>query len=178
MLKKLNILEIRGDAIRALKANTNKYEFLVIYYFFPVLIAILFHYFKIDIETRIFRNLIGGISLFSGMLFSIIFVVSKNFNTRKEQLNTKDEDDLIYLNQYKKFSNNLISLISYLIIKAIIIIIILILSDGYKHHLNDTVNFNLRAMWDVFIILIFHYLLYVIVILKEMYIMQYDDINR
>lgn len=178
MLNKLNILEIRRDALYVLKLNTNKYEFLTIYYCIPISIAFILHYINYDIETRLFRNLISGISLFAGMLFSIIFIVSKNYNERKRDLQSKNEEDLQYLNRYKKFSNNIISLISFVVIKAILIIVLLIISDAYKHFLDDEVNFQLRLIWDVFVIIIIQFLLYIIVILKEMYAMQYDDINR
>lgn len=178
MINKLNIFEIRKDAIRALRRDTKLYQFIFIYYLVPISIAVLLHYFKYDIETRMFRNLIGGISLFAGLLFSIIFIVGKNYSTRKEKYNTGNEEDLQYLKTYKLFANNLVSLVSYLIIKAILIVSILIISDAYKNFLDEQVNFYLRLMWDFFVLLIIQFVLLLFVILVEIYKMQYDEINR
>lgn len=178
MLQKLNILEIRNDAIQILRTDTHPLTFVIVYYIIPILVATTLHFCKFDIETRLFRNLISAISLFAGMLFSVIFIVSKNFNTRKEQLISNNEEDIQYVNRYRIFSNNIISCISYVILKAIFIILLLLMSDSYRHYLNEEINLQLRIIWDVFVVNMIQFLIFVIVILKEIYSMQYDDINR
>ena len=102
MLSKLNIFEIRKDALIAVKDNANIFSFWLVYYILPIIIASFLHYIKYDVDTKLFGNLISGISLFAGLLFSIIFIVSNNLNTRREQLQTKNEEDIRYIETYKK----------------------------------------------------------------------------
>jgi hypothetical protein len=178
MLSKLNVFEIRRDALIAVKDNANIFSFWVVYYILPILIASSLHYIEYDVDTRLFGNLISGISLFAGLLFSIIFIVSNNLNTRREQLKTKDEENIRYIETYKKFAKNIVSLISYTVVKAIFIIIILIISDAVYSYLDNKVNLFLRLLWDVLVVFLYHFIFYIILILKEMYSMQYEDISK
>lgn len=178
MLSKLNVFEIRKDALIAVKENASILSFWFIYYIIPIIIASSLHYIKYNVDTKLFGNLISGISLFAGLLFSIIFIVSNNLNTRREQLQTKEEEDIRYIETYKKFAKNIVSLISYTVVKAIFIIIILIISDAINSYLENEVNLFLRLLWDVLIIFLYHFIFYIIIILKEMYSMQYEDINK
>lgn len=178
MLSKLNVLEIRKDALVAVKDNASQFSFIAIYYIIPILIASTLHLIKYDVDTRLFGNLISGISLFAGLLFSIIFIVSNNLNTRREKLQTKNEEDIRYVETYKKFAKNIVSLISYTVVKSIFIIIILIISDAVYSYLDNEVSLFLRLLWDVLIIFLYHFIFYIILILKEMYSMQYEDISK
>ena len=178
MLSKLNIFEIRKDALIAVKDNANIFSFWLVYYILPIIIASFLHYIKYDVDTKLFGNLISGISLFAGLLFSIIFIVSNNLNTRREQLQTKNEEDIRYIETYKKFAKNIVSLISYTVVKAIFIIIILIISDAVYSYLDKEVNLFLRILWDVLVVFLYQFIFYIILILKEMYSMQYEDISK
>lgn len=178
MLSKLNIFEIRKDALIAVKDNANIFSFWLVYYILPIIIASFLHYIKYDVDTKLFGNLISGISLFAGLLFSIIFIVSNNLNTRREQLQTKNEEDIRYIETYKKFAKNIVSLISYTVVKAIFIIIILIISDAVYSYLDKEVNLFLRLLWDVLVVFLYQFIFYIILILKEMYSMQYEDISK
>jgi hypothetical protein len=178
MLSKLNVLEIRKDALDAVKDNASQFSFIAIYYIIPILIASTLHLIKYDVDTRLFGNLISGISLFAGLLFSIIFIVSNNLNTRREKIQTKNEEDIRYIETYKKFAKNIVSLISYTVVKSVFIIIILIVSDAVYSYLDKEVNLFLRLLWDVLIIFLYHFIFYIILILKEMYSMQYEDISK
>lgn len=178
MLSKLNFFEIRKDAISAIKVDTKIYSFYLTYYIVPFILAFTIHWIKYDIDTSLFSNLLSGISLFAGLLFSIIFVVSNNFNNRKFELDNKEEENQRFLNNYRAFASNIIALISYTVVKSIMIIVILIFSDAIYSYNGDKANLLLRIIWDVLIILLYHFLFYITMILKEMYTMQYEDINR
>lgn len=178
MISKLNILQIRKDAIYAIKENVNYLSFFIVYYMFPILCAILVHFSGYELNAGLFGNLISGISLFAALLFSLIFVVTNNFSNRKVQHQSTDEEVVRYLKNYKKFSNNIVALISYTIIKSILIIILLIFSDAYIDYLDNKSNLFIMIIWDIIILLLIQFLIYIVVILKEMYVMQYEDINR
>jgi len=178
MLSKLNIFEIRSDAVRAVRKDTSTLSFVIVYYAFPLVCAAFVHWIGYGINTKLFGNLISGISLFAALLFSIIFVVSNNLNARKQQFTTEDEENKRYVKNYKEFANNLVALISYTIVKAILIVILLIASDAYYDYLGEKSNLTIQIIWDVLIVLMVHFLLYIIIILKEMYVMQYEDINK
>jgi hypothetical protein len=178
MFNKLNIFEIRSDAIKAVRRDSSDISFVLIYYGLPFVCALTLHIICYEIKTDLFGNLISGISLFAALLFSIIFVVSNNLNTRKEQYKSHNEEDLRYLKNYKDFANSLVALISYTIVKAIIIVVILIVSDAYFDYLENKTNITLRIIWDLLVFLLVQFLLYIIIILREMYLMQYEDINN
>ncbi|MBI9055978.1 MAG: hypothetical protein JEY96_19305 [Bacteroidales bacterium] len=178
MFAKLNVFEIRKDALKAIKNDASRWSFIFIYYIIPICIALLIHYINYELNTELFGNLIGGISLFAGLLFSIIFVVSNNLNSRKIQYQSQNEEDKRYIENYRNFSNNIVYLISYTVVKSIIIIVLLILADAYFDYLNETANLLIRIIWDLIVFLLYHFLLYIIIILKEMYVMQYEDINK
>jgi len=178
MLDKLNILEIRKDAISSIQKGSSKLSFILVYYGIPLVCAVAIHLVNYDVNTDLFGNLISGISLFAALLFSIIFVVSNNLNSRKNQYKSNDEENIRYLSNYKNFANSLVSLISYTIVKAIMIVVILIISDAYFDYLNEKSNLLLKIIWDILIVLLVQFLLYIIIILREMYVMQYEDINK
>lgn len=179
MIRKINFLEIRRDSISILKTDSNVWAFYSIYYIFPLVSAsITIFYFTVQVDKELFRNLIAGISLFSGLLFSIIFIVSENYKDRRINLTTQDEENINYLNRYHKFSSDLISLISYTIIKALIIIILTVIISLYNSNLNSNPDFLLKLQWVFLLFYLYHFLIYVIIILNEIYSMQYEEINR
>jgi len=179
MISKINILEIRKDSLKILKRDSNSLVFAAIYYILPfaVTVALIF-YFSIIIDTELFRNLIAGISLFSGLLFSIIFIVSDNYKDRRIKLNTDDDENVQYLKRYHEFSSDLVSLISYTIIKALFIIGLTVIISLYQSHIGKSIDYYIMVLWSLLLILLYHFLLYVIIILNEIYSMQYEEINR
>lgn len=179
MIDKINILEIRNDAIDILKKDSSSWSFYFVYYVFPIIISLIIIFcLSININTDLFRNLIAGISLFSGLLFSIIFIVSNNYKDRKVSYNSKDEENKRYLKAYYDFSTNLISLISYSIIKALYIIVITVVISIYYEYVELKTDNIIRFFWTLLLVFLYQFLLYVIIILKEIYTMQYEEINR
>ena len=179
MIDKINILEIRNDAIRILKKDSNLFLFYLIYYMIPILIAggIVF-WLSIKINTDLFGNLNAGISLFSGLLFSIIFIVSNNYKERRISHDSQDDENIRYLKHYHEFTTTLISLISYTIIKALYIIVFTVVISLYFEYINCLIDIPLKILWSLLIVFLYQFLLYVLIILKEIYSMQYEEINR
>lgn len=179
MISKLNILEIRNDAIRILQKDSSVFSFYLIYYVIPILIAsgVVF-WLSITINTSLFGNLNAGISLFSGLLFSIIFIVSNNYKERRISHNSPDDENIRYLERYYEFSTTLISLISYTIIKALYIIVFTVVISLYSEHIKGSIDVPVKILWSLLIVFLYQFLLYVIIILKEIYSMQYEEINR
>lgn len=177
MLAKLNIFEIRRDALSVLK-NKRTFSFTLLYYLTPLLIAVLLYKIDFQLSDNMASAVISGISLFSGFMFSLLFIITSNYSNRKNKLDISQEENLRYLNHYKSFSNNLISLISYSIIKALIVIALIIVLNSSSDFLNSYKEFASKVVLGVLFIIIFQYFLMVIWILKNMYSMLFEDINR
>lgn len=179
MIDKINILEIRFDALKILKKDSSLSSYYVVYYIFPIIAScILVFLLSVRINTELFKNLIAGISLFSGLLFSIIFIVSNNYKERKISYNSKDEENVRYLKTYYEFSSNLISLISYSIVKALTIIVLTVIISIYSEFIDPQIDLALKTMWVLLLVLLYQFLVYILIILKEIYTMQYEEINR
>lgn len=177
LLHNLNIIEIRKDALKSMMEG-KKWIFIVIYYMIPIVVSGVLIKYSYYIGNGVLGNLISGICLLSGLMFSLLFVITNNFNSRKSQIVSKDEEDIRYIENYRNFANKLISIISYFVVKSIIIILLLIIESSYYDYLNEKINILYKAIWFLSYLLFYQYIIQLIYILKNMYAMLYDDVNR
>lgn len=118
-------------------------------------------------------------------MFTLLFIVTSNYKTRKSQIPAKEEEDIKYLDRYYTFTRNVVSLISYSIIKAGIVIILTIIyvslypKDSIFLYIKDiNIPIYILIINSLIIIQLLQFLIIIIIILKEMYAMLYDDINK
>lgn len=197
---KIKLNQIRKDAKDTLFRDFNdrekekKHAFTYLY-ILPVVFTVIMLFFGVFIEESIATYLITGISIFAGLFFSLLFVVNDKYNSRKELLHESVYEDIQnYLKRYKKFAEQLISQISYTIIIAFGIIILMSIiyfssTVDWDHTLS--VLLPSKAMKSAMcVLIIFKYLinglvyylcwqfiLFIIVILSNTYIMLMDDID-
>lgn len=196
---KLNIWEIRDDAKSSLNkdVNGNDYEKSMVIFFYeilPTIISVLLISLGVFIDDNSSNYFIGGISIFAGMFFSLLFVVVDKLNTKRQivdefKLNNKDVPDglLNYLTRYEIFSEQQVSIISYSIIQCIWLILLMFLCKiidtysleelsklDYIYYLiylfKVLINFSTFLLGSKLIILLF-------VILSNMYVILMQDIN-
>jgi len=206
---KLN--EIRRQAKESLKykdfnANSTTKVYLLYLYGLPILFSLLLLLFGLFIKKEIASYFITSISIFAGLFFSLLFIVTDKYKAKKDSLKdiiiketaTKDdlkafaiiakEDNdcevLNYLKRYKNFSIFLIRQISFTIILAVVLILSLSIIYFFPQfpqidcslckYIKLTSKYLLNGIiyyWCA------QFIVFLIIILSNMYVMLLDDIN-
>ncbi len=177
-LQNLNIFEIRNDAIKAISDRDGKIWVFIFYYGLPILVSYILFKYNYRLNKEVSGNLISGISLLSGLMFSLLVVITNNYSRRRSKLNHKEDEHVRYLENYKSFSNNLIAVISYVVVKSIVIIVFLVFANSYYEYIDQKIDIVFKLSWSVIYILLIQYVIFVLYIIKNMYAMLYDDINQ
>ncbi|MCL2651869.1 MAG: hypothetical protein FWD60_12725 [Candidatus Azobacteroides sp.] len=204
---KLN--EIRKDAKESLKykdfnANSKTKVYLLYLYVLPILFALVLLSLGLFIEKEIASYFITSISIFAGLFFSLLFIVTDKYKEKKDNLKdtiiiakednhneyditVKENDDsevCNYLKRYKNFSIFLVRQISFTIVLAVVLI--LSLSIIYFSPLFPQMDsllwkyVRLAAKYllnGIIYYWIAQFIVFLIVILSNMYVMLLDDIN-
>lgn len=191
MWSKIRILEIRNNAFESLKykddnAREKSKIYMLYMYILPLLVSALLLVTGIFITNDIATYLITSISIFAGLFFGLLFIVTERYNAKKEQLKANENEEVKnYLIRYKNFSKFLIRQISYTIVLALFLIMLMALiyfspqvprfdlcglGESFrticKYVLNGVVYF-----WGC------QFLIFIIVILGNTYVMLSEDIN-
>jgi hypothetical protein len=180
MLSRLNIFEICKDGTNAIRGKSKKITFCLIYWFAPIVLAVTLWYFDYVISKDISSDIVGGIGLFAGLMFTLLFVVTNSYRTRKEQLSKEEsEESKNYLTRYNTFAQETVSLISYSIVKAgLIILFTLAYVSLLAYECNNLLAIFTKACNALLVIQLIQFAIVITMILKEMYAMLYDDINK
>lgn len=191
-MKILKLKNIRTEAIHSLyydnrdKLKATKFKLNLFYYGIPFLLsAILIGLNQLLNESSI-TYFITGISIFAGLFFNLLIVVSDKMGKRKKFLLSNYEPTHKYAKDYKIFSERLIASISYAIVLSIIIIGLMFFTQldyvrlekyfikEYVEYLNKIsdyfFNFTSYFIGFQFIILLLH-------ILTDIYDMLIHDMN-
>ena len=192
MWSKIRISEIRKDAFESLKykddnAREKNKTYVFYMYVLPLLVSALLLVAGIFITNDIATYLITSISIFAGLFFGLLFIVTERYNSKKEQLQSDENEEVHnYLIRYKNFSKFLIRQISYTIVLAIVLIFLmaLIYFSPQVPHLN-LCGFGeiIRTICKYIFNAVIYYwgcqfLIFIIVILGNTYVMLSDDINN
>ena len=180
MLSKLNVFEICKDGSNAIRGENKKSVFFLIYWLCPVMLAAALWHFDYYISKDISSDIVGGIGLFAGLMFTLLFVVTNSYRTRKEQLSKDEsEESKNYLDRYNTFAQNTVSLISYSIVKAgLIILFTLAYVSLLAYECNNLLRVFAKICNGLLVIQLIQFAIVITMILKEMYAMLYDDINK
>lgn len=153
-----------------------------------------FYFFNITIDDVFVSNVISSISIFSGLLFSVIFILLENYNKRKDKIGNNPPEELIrYVKRYKDFTSKISTIILFSIVVAMISIIILLLIIfilkiklsninyefifSYKNQLIQLKKILLCILQTICITFLYNYFLIVINLIKEIYAIVFDSIN-
>lgn len=189
---KIKIFEIRKNALSYLNKDfrgiqsTSKILVFFYYYLIPLIIGLTLIAFEFKIDKDISTYLITGISIFAGLFFNLLIVVSDKMRQRKVLYNSEKDDEKDYAELYKTFSEQLIAYISYAIILSLLLIILMFITQlnlkNFNHLIfSDSIKENLKIARSIFNFFIFYFgyqlLIILSIILSNMYIMLIDDIN-
>lgn len=199
MFSKFNLTELLQDGFSEIRVSS-KLSYSIFWHFvFPIVQSIIFVIFGITIDNDIISNIISSISIFSGLLFSVIFVVTESYCKRRNQLSNNSSDEAkSYLKRYKNFTEHITTLILFSVAIAIISIVFLLiylffvkanlqelhLIKEFKEIIEEgNVDFSkvkyviLSLLQMLSFIFLFNYLLIIITLIKEVYAMVFDEIN-
>ena len=179
MFNPINIFDIIIDGHRAISGGSRIFT-ICIYWIIPIIIASLLWHFGYYIPSDITSDVISGIGLFAGLMFTLLFVVTTNYKNRKQQLeNDSNEETKNYIRRYHTFTESAVALISYSIVKAGVIIFFTIVYNALDSIINnsgqDWAIFLMSAFLEIFWI---QFIIVITRILREMYVMLYDDIEK
>ena len=130
---------IRKETLRCLyrddrdKKYKNHRYITGVYYLLPFLLAFILVLFEFFLTNDSINYFITGISIFAGLFFNLLIVVSDKMIKRKELLNSVYQASQDYANRYKLMSERLIAAISYAILLSVLIIGLMFMSQvDYK----------------------------------------------
>ena len=199
MFSKFNLIELLKDGFSEIRVSPKIFYTIFWHIFFPIMLSIIFLLFSVTIDNDIISNIISAISIFSGLLFSVIFVVTENYSKRKNQMRRNQSDEAqSYLKRYKDFTGQITTLILFSVAIAIISIVFLLLYiflmkanlQGLQvvkevKEFIETGNIDYSKVKSIVLlflqtlsfIFLYIYLLTIITLVKEVYAMVFDDIN-
>lgn len=199
MFSKFNLTELLKDGFSGIRVSPKIFYTIFWHLFFPMMLSIIFLLFSVAIDNDIISNIISSISIFSGLLFSVIFVVTENYSKRKNQMSHNQSDEAkSYLRRYKNFTEQITTLILFSVAIAIISIVFLLLyiflmkanlqglqvvkevkefietGDIDYSKVKSIVLLFLQTLSFIFL---YNYLLTIVTLVREVYAMVFDDIN-
>lgn len=141
----------------------------IILFFVIIPIAFSLISLKVDKLYEIVDTLLTCLSIFTALIFTVLFIVPDKLTDRIKILKEKDDDATHdYLIRFYNFTKSFVKQISFVIVLSLALIILLIMQKLYTCDILTFINSSL------FVTLIF----YVLIILSNMYILLMDDIER
>ena len=112
MFSKYNLSELIHDGYSEIKISQNNICSIIFHFIVPISISLIFIFFNITIDDVFVSNVISSISIFSGLLFSVIFILLENYNKRKDKIGNNPPEELVrYVNRYKDFTSKISTII-------------------------------------------------------------------
>ena len=127
-MKSKKLFDIRKEALNALyydnrnRLIASKWTLNLVYYGLPIMISAALVLLNQKLTNDSITYFITGISIFAGLFFNLLIVVSDKMDKRKKQLESNYEPTSDYAKDYKLFSERLIASISYAILLSILVI--------------------------------------------------------
>ena len=155
-------------------------KFIMVFVIFPLLFALLPFFITISLPD-ISGNFISGLSLFVGLLFTLIITLSDKVQTKKDALeNTSDAGAISTVNAYINFAEKAITIITATVYIGLFLMVLLLLSqlqlvDIYDYAKNSEsvkikiTNFNIwwaKIVMSIITFLGMVFLLFITYILK------------
>lgn len=188
MLNKLHLREIFVNGHKSLAKEIdgqkgNILQKILIFDFLPVVISF-FLFFYTNFQSMLPQfssDILSGLSLFSGLLFSLIVVIVDKAKTRKANLlASSNEEEKNYLSKYLIYSEQLVTQISLSILYAFIVIFLLIFIRISLTNFNITHEFS-TVLSTIGIILITYFsiqfLILILIIISGMFSIFINEIH-
>lgn len=193
MWDNIKLSEIRKQAKESLKfkdfnASSKTKTYWLYLYLLPILFSLILLFLGLFIEKEIASYFITSISIFAGLFFSLLFIITDKYNAKKDKLNEliKQDDDEVrnYLKRYKNFSIFLISQVSFIIILSIRLILLLSIVYFYPQFPQfECVVWMYAKLAGKYILngaiyyFIMQFVFFLLVVLSNMYVMLLEDIS-
>jgi hypothetical protein len=191
-MKILKLKNIRNEAIHSLyydnrdKLISSKFKLNMFYYGIPFIFSSLLISLDQLLNESSITYFITGISIFAGLFFNLLIVVSDKMEKRKKLFYSNYEPTNKYAKDYKIFSERLIASISYAIILSIVVIGLMFFTQlNYirleKYFIKEYVEY-LNTISDYFFnfssyFIGFQFLILLLHILTDIYDMLIHDMN-
>jgi len=186
MWHKIKIYEIFKDGINSLILDLNGRKRLIPFYIWFVAISLviggiaLIKHFIIPHEFANYT--ITVISIFTALVFGILFIGPEKFATRVEIYEGDDNDEVInYLTRYKNFTKQFVAQVSFIILISILLIIflaiVLYLPEINEIPINSFPYVALHIVSAIILSLGYILLILLLILLSNIYTMMNDDIN-
>ena len=191
-MKILKLKNIRKEAIHSLyydnreKLISSKFRLNLFYYGIPFILSFILVCLNQLLNENSITYFITGISIFAGLFFNLLIVVSDKMEKRKKLFYSSYEPTNRYAQDYKTFSERLIASISYAIILSIVVIGLMFFTQlnfvrlekyfikEYVEYLNKISNYFFN-FWSYFIG--FQFIILLLHILTDIYDMLIHDMN-
>lgn len=162
--------EIISEALTSL--GKEKVWFYILPAVFAVAVGI-FTFFS-NTEIDVFADVIGTIGIFSALMFSVIFIVVEHFLKRRVDYNSENDEDKRYIENYQKFTKEVVTRISFSIFLAGLIIVLAFALP----QLPFTAKWFLALRNALFLFFLLQYAGLIIIVVKDMYAMLIDDTEQ
>lgn len=191
-MKILKLKSIRKEAIHSLyydnrdKLISSKFKLNLFYYGIPFILSFILICLDQLLNENSITYFITGISIFAGLFFNLLIVVSDKMEKRKKLFYSNYEPTHKYAKDYKIFSERLIASISYAIILSIVVIGLMFFTQlnyvrlekyfirEYVEYLNKVSDYFFN-FWSYFIG--FQFIMLLLHILTDIYDMLIHDMN-
>jgi len=191
-MKAKKLLNIRKEAIQSIyydnrnRLITKRWKLNIFYYVIPIILSFILILLDQTLNENSITYFITGISIFAGLFFNLLIVVSEKMEKRKTQLESNHEATSKYAKDYKLFSERLIASISYAIILSILVIGLMFFTQIDYSNLNCYFNANTISIISNISVYFFNFFAYfvgfkflilLVHILIDIYDMLIHDMN-
>lgn len=151
--------------------KTSKKQLVVFFVIVPYFIFGLVYWLEVNLDN-IVDTLLSVLSIFTALIFGVLFTVPDKLSQRIDKLNQKkDNASQNYLIRFHNFTKKFVQQISFIIVLSISLIILLIFQNILD---NNTTKLILTAIdSSLFYILV----MYILSILANIYVLLMDDIK-
>lgn len=149
----------------------SKYQMSLGFVFVPIIICIITVWKEISLKD-IIDTLLTVLSIFTALIFGVLFTVPDKLSQRIERYKNKsDNSTKNYLIRFCNFTRSFVQQITFIIVISIVLIILLVFLKVV------TDNIAKLTLTTVSLILFYDLIMYIFVTLSNIYILLMDDIN-
>lgn len=170
------IYRIIKDGIKSLLYDIDgnrrsKFQVYLGFIFVPIVICIITVWKEINLED-IIDTLLTVLSIFTALIFSVLFTVPDKLSQRIERFRNKtDSSTKNYLIRFSNFTRCFVQQITFIIVISIALIILLVFQ---KVVTNNIIKLTLTT---ISLVLFYDLVMYILVTLSNIYTLLMDDID-
>lgn len=170
------IYRIIKDGIKSLLYDIDgnrrsKFQVYLGFIFVPIVICIITVWKEISLEN-IIDTLLTVLSIFTALIFGVLFTVPDKLSQRIERFKNKtDSGTKNYLIRFSNFTRSFVQQITFIIVISIVLIILLV----FQKVVTD--NIIKLTLTTISLVLFYDLVMYILVTLSNIYTLLMDDID-